>query len=99
MAKREIHSWLMHMDGVLVREEEPIPGAAEYVVLGETRTYSFERITQALRLIAAGSRFIATNPDATGPTLNGPLPATGSATGWTPTSSPGSRPGWRQSSS
>ncbi len=165
MAKREIHSWLMDMDGVLVREEEPIPGAAEfiarlrelgipflvltnnsiytardlaarlrnsgielpegriwtsalatarfledqrpggsayvigeaglttalhsagytlternpeYVVLGETRTYSFERITQAIRLIAAGARFIATNPDATGPTLEGPLPATGS---------------------
>jgi NagD protein len=165
MAKREIHSWLMDMDGVLVREEEPIPGAAdfiarlreleipflvltnnsiytardlaarlrnsgielpedriwtsalatarflddqrpggsayvigeaglttalhstgytlternpEYVVLGETRTYSFERITQAIRLIAGGARFIATNPDATGPTLDGPLPATGS---------------------
>jgi NagD protein len=165
MAKREIHSWLMDMDGVLVREEQPIPGADEfisrlrtlgipflvltnnsiytardlaarlrtsgidvpeesiwtsalatarflddqrpggsayvigeaglttalhnvgytltdrdpdYVVLGETRTYSFERITRAIRLIASGSRFIATNPDATGPTLEGPLPATGS---------------------
>ncbi len=31
MAKREIHSWLMDMDGVLVREEEPIPGAAEFL--------------------------------------------------------------------
>ncbi len=50
----------------------------DYVVLGETRTYSFERITQAIRLIAAGARFIATNPDATGPTAEGPLPATGS---------------------
>jgi 5'-nucleotidase len=165
MAKREIRSWLMDMDGVLVREEEAIPGAdefiarlrslaipfllltnnsiytardlaarlrnsgidvpeqsiwtsalatarfledqrpggsayvigeaglttalhsagytltdrnPEYVVLGETRTYSFERITHAIRLIEAGSRFIATNPDATGPTLDGPLPATGS---------------------
>jgi NagD protein len=165
MAKREIRSWLMDMDGVLVREEEAIPGAdefiarlrslgipfllltnnsiytardlaarlrnsgidvpeesiwtsalatarfledqrpggsayvigeaglttalhsagytltdrnPEYVVLGETRTYSFERITHAIRLIEAGARFIATNPDATGPTLDGPLPATGS---------------------
>jgi len=165
MSKGEIHSWLMDMDGVLVREEHAIPGADEfiarlrtlgtpfllltnnsiytqrdlaarlrtsgidvpeervwtsalatarflqsqrpggsafvigeaglttalhnagytlterspdYVVLGETRTYSFERITQAIRLIASGSRFIATNPDATGPTLQGPLPATGS---------------------
>ena len=165
MTKREIRSWLMDMDGVLVREEEAIPGAdefitrlrelgtpfllltnnsiytqrdlaarlrnsgidvpeeriwtsalatarfledqrpggsafvigeaglttalhnagytltersPEYVVLGETRTYSFERITQAIRLIEGGARFIATNPDATGPTLDGPLPATGS---------------------
>jgi NagD protein len=165
MSEREIHSWLMDMDGVLVREEQPIPGAdrflarlrelglpflvltnnsmytrrdltarlaasglhvpeeaiwtsalatarflrdqrpggsafvigeaglttalhdagytlteraPDYVVLGETRTYSFERITRAIRLIAAGSRFIATNPDATGPALDGPLPATGS---------------------
>src|SRR5882757_577665 len=143
---REIKSWLLDMDGVLVREEDPIPGAAEfikrlrelqrpfliltnnsiytrrdlaarlrlsglevpedaiwtsalatarfledqrpggtayvigeaglttalyqsgytlterdpdYVVLGETRTYSFERITQAIRLIVNGARFIA----------------------------------------
>ncbi len=165
MTQREIRSWLMDMDGVLVREEQPIAGAAEflarlrergtpflvltnnstytrrdlaarliangldvpeeaiwtsalatarfledqrpggsafvigeaglttalhdagytlterspdYVVLGETRTYSFERITRAIRLIAAGARFIATNPDPTGPSSEGPLPATGS---------------------
>ncbi len=165
MTKREIHSWLMDMDGVLVAEEHAIPGAdqfiarlrergtpflvltnnsiytqrdlaarlrssgldipeeaiwtsalatarfledqrpggsafvigeaglttalhaagytltdraPDYVVLGETRTYSFERITRAIRLIDSGARFIATNPDATGPTLEGPLPATGS---------------------
>ena len=165
MTHREIHSWLMDMDGVLVHEEEALPGAdrflaalrehgrpflvltnnsiytrrdlaarlrtsglevpedaiwtsalatarfledqrpggsafvigeaglttalhqsgytltersPDYVVLGETRTYSFERITQAIRLIAAGARFIATNPDPTGPAPDGPLPATGS---------------------
>jgi NagD protein len=50
----------------------------DYVVLGETRTYSFERITQAIRLIHDGARFIATNPDPTGPSPSGPLPATGS---------------------
>lgn len=49
----------------------------DYVVLGETRTYSFERITRAVRLIAGGARFIATNPDPTGPSATGPLPATG----------------------
>jgi 5'-nucleotidase len=165
MADREIHSWLMDMDGVLVHEEHAIPGAEEfvgrlrqrgtrflvltnnsiytprdlsarlrasgidvpeesiwtsalatarfleaqrpggsayvigeaglttalhsagytlterspdYVVLGETRTYSFERITHAIRLIESGARFIATNPDATGPSVDGPTPATGS---------------------
>ena len=161
MTRREIKSWLMDMDGVLVHEENAIPGAdrflaalresgtpflvltnnsiytrrdlaarlrssgldvpeeaiwtsalatarfleeqrpggsafvigeaglttalhdagytltdrdADYVVLGETRTYSFERITRAIRLITEGARFIATNPDATGPSPDGPLP-------------------------
>jgi 5'-nucleotidase len=155
MGHREIHSWLMDMDGVLVHEEHAIPGAAEcvarlreratpllvltnnsmytsrdlatrlrtsgldvpeesiwtsapatarfledqrpggtasvigeaglttalhaagytlterdpdYVVLGETRTYSFERITRAIRLVLTGARFIATYPDNIGPT-------------------------------
>jgi NagD protein len=164
MTHREIHSWLMDMDGVLVHEEQALPGAAEfigglreretpflvltnnsiytrrdlaarlrasglevpeqyiwtsalatarfledqrpdgtafvigeaglttalhsagytmternpdYVVLGETRTYSFERITNAIRLIVGGARFIATNPDTTGPSADGIMPATG----------------------
>jgi NagD protein len=63
----------LHSAGYTLTEREP-----DYVVLGETRTYSFERITKAIRLIAEGARFIATNPDATGPTPDGPLPATGS---------------------
>ncbi|HEY6779766.1 MAG TPA: HAD-IIA family hydrolase [Thermoleophilaceae bacterium] len=165
MSRREIRSWLMDMDGVLVREEAAVPGAQEflatlraheipflvltnnsiytprdlaarlrrsglevpeeaiwtsalatarflddqrpggsafvvgesglttalhgigytltdrapeYVVLGETRTYSFERIARAVQLISQGARFIATNPDNVGPTPDGPLPATGS---------------------
>src|SRR3954447_9425866 len=140
MPQREIHAWLMDMDGVLVHEEQPVPGAdaflarlrerelpflvltnnsiytrrdlaarlrrsglevpesaiwtsalatarflddqrpdgsafvigeaglttalyqagytlterhPDYVVLGETRTYSFERITTAIRLVSA----------------------------------------------
>ena len=63
----------------------------DFVVLGETRTYSFEAITQAIRLIQGGARFIATNPDVTGPSAEGDLPATGavaalirSATGRSP---------------
>jgi NagD protein len=50
----------------------------DYVVLGETRTYSFEAITKAIRLIDGGARFICTNPDATGPSNEGALPAAGS---------------------
>lgn len=52
--------------------------APDFVVLGETRTYSFEAITTAIRLVDKGARFIATNPDVTGPSPEGPLPATGS---------------------
>ena len=52
--------------------------APDYVILGETRTYSFSSITKAIRLIDAGARFIATNPDVTGPSPEGSLPATGS---------------------
>jgi 5'-nucleotidase len=52
--------------------------APDFVVLGETRTYSFEAITRAIRLVDAGARFIATNPDVTGPSPEGSLPATGS---------------------
>ena len=63
----------LHDEGYTLTERDP-----DYVVLGETRTYSFERITHAIRLVEAGSRFIATNPDPTGPSPDGPLPATGS---------------------
>jgi NagD protein len=63
----------LHDAGYTLTEREP-----DYVVLGETRTYSFSRITQAIRLIVEGARFIATNPDPTGPTPDGPVPATGS---------------------
>lgn len=49
----------------------------DYVVLGETRTYSFDAITRAVRLILGGARFICTNPDVTGPSADGPLPAAG----------------------
>ena len=62
----------LYESGYTLTETEP-----DYVVLGETRTYSFEAITKAVRLILGGARFICTNPDATGPSAEGPLPATG----------------------
>jgi NagD protein len=63
----------LHEAGYTLTERDP-----DYVVLGETRTYSFGRLTRAIRLVEAGARFIATNPDPTGPSPEGPLPATGS---------------------
>lgn len=63
----------LHDIGYVMTDRDP-----DYVVLGETRTYSFEAITRAIRLIEAGARFIATNPDPSGPSQHGKLPATGS---------------------
>jgi NagD protein len=63
----------LHEAGYTLTERAP-----DYVVLGETRTYSFERITRGIRLVLDGARFIATNPDNTGPSPDGVLPATGS---------------------
>jgi NagD protein len=63
----------LHEAGYVMVERDP-----DYVVLGETRSYSFERITRGIRLIANGARFIAANPDVTGPSPSGILPATGS---------------------
>jgi NagD protein len=62
----------LHDAGYIITDQSP-----EYVVLGETLSYSFERITQAMRLVAAGARFIATNPDVSGPGEGGLVPACG----------------------
>ena len=62
----------LHEVGYVLVERDP-----DYVVLGETRSYSIERITRAIRLIMNGARFIAANPDPTGPSPDGVVPATG----------------------
>ena len=62
----------LHSIGYVLSNHDP-----DYVVLGETQTYSFEAITTAIRLISDGARFIATNPDVTGPSAEGALPACG----------------------
>ncbi len=49
----------------------------DYVVVGETRTYSFEKIEKAIELVLKGAKLIGTNPDITGPTERGIMPATG----------------------
>jgi NagD protein len=63
----------LHNVGYTLTDTDP-----DFVVLGESRTYSFQNITQAVQLIDQGARFVATNPDATGPSPEGPIPATGS---------------------
>lgn len=62
----------IHEAGYVMTDHDP-----DYVVLGETHTYNIEAITRAVRLVAAGARFIATNPDPTGPTESGIVPACG----------------------
>jgi len=49
----------------------------DYVVVGETRTYSFEKIEKAIELVNKGAKLIGTNPDIIGPTEKGIMPATG----------------------
>jgi NagD protein len=62
----------LHQIDYTLSERDP-----DYVVLGETRSYSLEAITRAIRLIEGGARFVATNPDPTGPSPAGTQPATG----------------------
>lgn len=62
----------IHAAGYVITDIDP-----DYVVLGETHTYNLEQITKALRLIVDGARFIATNPDTSGPSERGIVPACG----------------------
>ena len=79
----------LHEAGFIMTETRP-----DFVVVGETRNYSFEAITKAIRLIGAGARFIVTNPDATGPSAEGPLPATGAIAALSPRPRDESRTWW-----
>jgi NagD protein len=62
----------VHDVGYVITDIDP-----DYVILGETEAYNYELITKAIRLIDAGARFIATNPDVTGPTEAGIVPGCG----------------------
>lgn len=48
----------------------------DYVVVGDTRGYSFEKLELAVNLVIRGAKLIGTNPDLTGPVENGIIPAT-----------------------
>ncbi|MGI5898787.1 MAG: HAD-IIA family hydrolase [Christensenellales bacterium] len=48
----------------------------DYVVVGESRGYSYEKLERAIKLVIGGAKLIGTNPDVTGPVENGIAPAT-----------------------
>lgn len=50
----------------------------DYVVIGESKSYTYDTMTKAIRLVLGGARLIGTNPDITGPTEGGLVPACGS---------------------
>ena len=62
----------LYDQGIYMNDVNP-----DYVVVGETRTYSFEKIEKAIELVNKGAKLIGTNPDITGPTEHGVMPATG----------------------
>jgi NagD protein len=62
----------LHQCGYTLTSQTP-----DYVVLGETHAYNLQHITQAIRLVLGGTRFIATNPDPIGPAEGGVTPACG----------------------
>jgi NagD protein len=62
----------IHNAGYILTPDKP-----DFVVLGETFDYNFHQVTKAVQLILEGARFLATNPDPTGPTENGIAPACG----------------------
>lgn len=62
----------IHSIGYIMTDNDP-----DYVVLGETFSYNIDQITVAIRLILNGAKFIATNPDPSGPSEKGVVPACG----------------------
>jgi len=65
----------LHDIGYHITEFKP-----DYVVFGETRSFSFEMIEKACKFILEGARFIGTSPDITGPSDFGIVPAVGALT-------------------
>lgn len=62
----------LYEKGISMNDVDP-----DFVVIGETRSYSFERLEKAVHLVLKGAKLIGTNPDLTGPTEKGIVPATG----------------------
>ena len=62
----------LYQVGYSLTEVEP-----DYVVLGDTPSYDYAKMVHAVNLILGGAKFIATNPDVTGPQEEGIHPACG----------------------
>ncbi len=62
----------LHKAGFSLTEREP-----DFVVVGKTRSFSFESLARAVELIRGGARFIGTNPDILDPVEGGVEPAAG----------------------
>ncbi len=62
----------LHINGYTVVDDD-----ADYVIVGEGRTMSFESIEKAVRLVDAGAKLIATNLDPSCPTEDGIRPGCG----------------------
>ncbi|RKX41637.1 MAG: TIGR01457 family HAD-type hydrolase [Verrucomicrobia bacterium] len=58
--------------GITMNDVDP-----DYVIVGESRNYTYENILRAVKFVQQGAKLIGTNPDLTGPTEQGIVPATG----------------------
>jgi len=58
--------------GITMNDVDP-----DYVIVGESRNYTYENILRAVKFVQNGAKLIGTNPDLTGPTEQGLVPATG----------------------
>jgi NagD protein len=65
----------LHSVGYQITEYNP-----DYVIVGETSSYSLEMIEKAVNFVLEGARFIGTNPDSTGPKEDIIAPSTGALT-------------------
>jgi NagD protein len=61
----------MYSAGFTVNNVNP-----DYVVVGDTHSYNFEKIELAVNLVIRGAKLIGTNPDVSGPVENGITPST-----------------------
>lgn len=56
--------------GITLNDVDP-----DYVVVGETRDYTYDKIARAIAFVRAGAKLIAAHPDMTSPSEQGLIPA------------------------